>query len=330
MQCYPLILGPASSQRLCAISLTLHNSLDNSSFAILFVCVYFPTDYSNVASHTAFAESIGELDGIISAENFDDIIIAGDFNTDLSRPGSNFTTLTSFMSSHKLVCVDKLYNINFTYRKDDFSCFSSPDHILTYSNFSNLIDSVFTLDPVENFSDHLPLHFSLKLPDFLSFSCPHNSSVNSHCHPNHSHAQSSSSVNWFKVNPHHISSYCRIIFLPAFLNFLMTSLIVVTLTALFTKLILTATVSNFLTVLRLLQSFVSPHRVTAYDMLLSLVGIDLHIPSSNLLSSGTKVGLNVDVQPLVSYSRLRRTAKGDSSMRFVDSAIAGITFNVKT
>ena len=59
-------------------------------------------DYPNVASH--IAESIGELDGIISAENFDNIIV-GDFNTDLSRLGSNFTTLTSFMNSHKLVCV---------------------------------------------------------------------------------------------------------------------------------------------------------------------------------------------------------------------------------
>ena len=53
-------------------------------FAVLFVCVYFPTDHSNVTSHTAFAECISELDGIISAENFDNIIIAGDFNTDLS------------------------------------------------------------------------------------------------------------------------------------------------------------------------------------------------------------------------------------------------------
>ena len=197
-----------SSQRLCAISLTLHNFLDNSPFVILFVCVYLPTDYSTAASHSAFVESLCELEGIISAENFD-IIIAGDFNTNLSRPGSNFTNLTSFMSSHNLVCVDKLYNINYTYRKDDFSCFSSPDHILTYSNFTNLIDSVFTLDPVENFSDHLSLHFSLTFSDFLSFPCAYNSSVNSHCHPNHSHAQSSSSVNWFKVNPHHISSYCN-------------------------------------------------------------------------------------------------------------------------
>ena len=77
--------------------LTLHNSFDNSPFAVLFVCVYLLTDYSDVASHTAYAESIGELDGIISTENFDNIIIAGDFNTDLSRPGSNFTTLTSWV-----------------------------------------------------------------------------------------------------------------------------------------------------------------------------------------------------------------------------------------
>ena len=81
--------------------ITLHNSLNNSPFAALFVCVYLPTDYSNVVSHIAFAESIAELYGIISAENFDNIIIAGNFNTNLSRPGSNFTTFTSSMSSYK-------------------------------------------------------------------------------------------------------------------------------------------------------------------------------------------------------------------------------------
>ena len=48
------------------------------------------------------------------------------------------------------------------------SRFSSPDHILTKCNFSNLIDSVYTSDPVENFSDHLSLHFSFNLSDSLS------------------------------------------------------------------------------------------------------------------------------------------------------------------
>ena len=121
-----------------------------------------------------------------------------------------------------------------------------------------------------------------------------------------------------------------ITFLPSFLNFLITSFIVVILTAPLTISILTATVCNFLTVLSLLQTFVSPHRVTVYDTVLSLVGIDLRIPLSNLLSFGTKFGLIVVAQPLVSCSRLRRTAKGDSSMRFVGSAVVRITFNVKT
>ena len=75
---------------------------------------------------------------------------------------------------------------------------------------------------------------------------------------------------------------------------------------------------------------VSPHRITVCNTVLSLVGIDLHIPLSNLLSFGTKFGLIVVVQPLMSCSRLRSTAKGDLSMRFVGSAVVRITFNVKT
>ena len=46
------------SNRLCAISITLNNSCDNSPFVILLICVYLPTDYSTVASHSAFSESL--------------------------------------------------------------------------------------------------------------------------------------------------------------------------------------------------------------------------------------------------------------------------------
>ena len=81
--------------------------------------------------------------------------IIGDFNCDLSHPGPNCSNLVSFMDSHDLIAVDQLYNIRYTYHKDDFSCFSSPDHIFTKCNFSNLIDS--------NFSDYLSLHFSFNL-----------------------------------------------------------------------------------------------------------------------------------------------------------------------
>ena len=71
------------------------------------------------------------------------------------------------MLSNNLVCVDQLFNINFTYHKDDYSCFSSPDHILTSSDYAYLIDHVFTHDSAENFSDHLSLHFDLNFFLFL-------------------------------------------------------------------------------------------------------------------------------------------------------------------
>ena len=144
-----------------------------SSFVILLVCVYLPTDYSNAASQLAFSESLCELNGLISAEHFDDIIIAGDFNVDFARSGPNCSNLSDFMSSNNLVSVDQMFNINYTYHKDDFSCFSSPDHILTTSNYSYLIDNVSVHDSAENFSDHLSLHFSLVHCQYLSVYAHH-------------------------------------------------------------------------------------------------------------------------------------------------------------
>ena len=75
-------------------SLTLHSNLNNSSsFVILLICVYLPTDYSTEASHLAFSESLCELDGFISAEHFDSVIIAGDFNVAFAHTGANNSKL---------------------------------------------------------------------------------------------------------------------------------------------------------------------------------------------------------------------------------------------
>ena len=148
------------SKRFCAISITFNSTSVKSSFVVLLVCVYLPTDYCNTTSQSAFSESLCELDGLLSAEHFDSIIIAGDFNVDFTRSGPNCSNLSALMSSNNLVSVDQMYTINYTYHKDDFSCFSSPDHILTSSNYSHLIDDAFAHDSAENFPDHLSLHFT--------------------------------------------------------------------------------------------------------------------------------------------------------------------------
>ena len=97
------------------------------------------------------------------------IIIVADFNVDFSRPGPNCSNLSVFMLSNDLVSVDQMFNIDFTYHKDDYSCFPSPDLILTYSNCANLIDHVSVHDSAENFSDHLSYILSSSFQAFFHF-----------------------------------------------------------------------------------------------------------------------------------------------------------------
>ena len=286
------------SKRLCAISITLNNSCDNSPFVILLICVYLPTDYSTAASHSAFSESLCELHGLILAEHFDNIIIAGDFNVDFSRPGPNCSNLSTFMLSNNLISVDQMFNINFTYHNDVYSCCSSPDHILTLSNYAYLIDSVSVLDSVENFSDHLSLHFTLKFFKISRFLLIY--------------VRRSIIVVLLVTltllptlqltglkSPHVMFHLTVTNFCPPNLNFLQISLIAVTQTALVTTLILTPTVCNFLTVLLLQLIYAFPSTVNVSAVHLFLVGMLQPNTSNSLLTFGIKFGLNVVAPPLV-------------------------------
>ena len=281
------------SKRLCAISITLNNSCDNSPFVILLICVYLPTDYSTAASHSAFSESLCELHGLILAEHF---IIAGDFNVDFSRPGPNCSNLSTFMLSNNLISVDQMSNINFTYHNDVYSCCSSPDHILTLSNYAYLIDSVSVLDSVENFSDHLSLHFTLKFSNFLSLPSNRRSIivvllVTLTLLPTLQLTGLKSPHGMFHLT---VTKFC-----PPYLNFLQISLIAVTQTALVTTLILTPTVCNFLTVLLLQLIYAFPSTINVSAIHLFLVGMLQPNTSNSLLTFGIKFGLNVVAPPLV-------------------------------
>ena len=123
------------------------------------------------------------------------------------------------MLLNNLISVDQMFNINFTYHNDVYSCCSSPDHILTLSNYAYLIDSVSILDSVKNFSDHLSLHFTLKFSNFLLLPSNLCSSVNNCCTSGHPHSPANSSVNWFKVTPCDVSSYCDQLLSAPFTSF---------------------------------------------------------------------------------------------------------------
>ena len=44
-----------------------------------------PIDYGTIDLRTAYLDTITELDGFISVQSFDNLIICGDFNVDFSR-----------------------------------------------------------------------------------------------------------------------------------------------------------------------------------------------------------------------------------------------------
>ena len=87
--------------------------------------VYLPTDYGTLDS---FTETLAELDGFLLSHSYDNIIICGDFN---NCGGRNCEHLHSFMHEHNFVCADMNSCIKYTYRRDDHTSFSWPDHVLT-------------------------------------------------------------------------------------------------------------------------------------------------------------------------------------------------------
>ena len=136
-------------------------SLRLVDFNTLLINVYMPTDYGTVDSYNAYLETLSELEGFISNQTFDNLIICGDFNVDFTRANRHCNILSSFMHSFNLVQADINSDVTFT---DDFTVFSWPDHVISLNHHAHLIKEVSCEDSVDNFSDHLPLSFSIALP----------------------------------------------------------------------------------------------------------------------------------------------------------------------
>ena len=191
------------SKRFCAVSVTLSNTCDHSNVNLLLICVYLPTNYGTEYSDALFVEAIGELEGFIQCTSFDCLFVCGDFNVDFNHSSCRRSVLSAFMHSINVVSVDCNFPIGYTYHRGDNLAQSWPDHILTYPYHSMLVSNVSTLSCVDNFSDHLPLSFSLN----LSFP-PHCSPV-SVTHDSSAQDSKTPSVSWFKITPSHNDQYCQ-------------------------------------------------------------------------------------------------------------------------
>ena len=145
----------------CAISIRA-----NSNLITILVCVYLPTsNYGSDASNDEFLYTLGELEGFIESQQFDRLVIAGDFNVDFDRSSFCARHISLFMSDLSFQAADRS-SIGFTYSRDGGSSFSWLDHFLCTSTCVSLITDVCHIDFGSNLSDHHPLSCNLGISIF--------------------------------------------------------------------------------------------------------------------------------------------------------------------
>ena len=116
---------------------------------ILLINVYLPTNYH---TNTDFNICLGELSGSIDSQSFDQLLIGGDFNTNLYSDSCRCNLLNDFMLEFDLVSVDMHTSITHTYERDDGLVTSWPDHFLASSSLACNISSVKTLQSGSTYS----------------------------------------------------------------------------------------------------------------------------------------------------------------------------------
>ena len=84
------------------------------------------------SSHCEYLNTLGEIEGFIVSQQFDNIVLVGDFNVDFDRGGSLADMLLDFMTDLNVVTCDLSHrnSIDFTYERDDGIVRSWIDHII--------------------------------------------------------------------------------------------------------------------------------------------------------------------------------------------------------
>ena len=95
------------------------------------------------------------------------VILAGDFNNDLSFCDSNgLNGLNNIMNLHNVIPCSSIYKdkINYTFRNDTRDVFSFIDNFIFDKKLLYNVNYVDIIDDVANFSDHLAItcHFHMK------------------------------------------------------------------------------------------------------------------------------------------------------------------------
>ena len=156
---YKKSLGPSiicidvGRDRVCCIKL-------NTKFGMLYIFnVYMSCDTTSNDHIEEYNYVLSCISTCLYQNEVEYCIIAGDLNTDLIRHSSgNTISLHSFIEHEHLAYVLKLIsnNVYHTFTSIKYTK-SLIDHFIISQSLSNCIIDYYTLDSIDNLSDHIPL-----------------------------------------------------------------------------------------------------------------------------------------------------------------------------
>jgi hypothetical protein len=144
--------------RLCAVKMIINK------ITLLILNVYMPCDAND--NNTLYDDVLNEIDVVCNNANCNNIVVAGDFNTDFSRVKSkNTISLCDFIDQQNMsACVKHVSSeVNYTYENCINMCRSTIDHFLVTENLTKCIVNYETINHGDNLSDHLPVTCHLDL-----------------------------------------------------------------------------------------------------------------------------------------------------------------------
>ena len=111
-----------------------------------------------------YNDVLTELKQLIICSSSQYVIIAGDFNTDLSRANAQTKALLSFTNEEKMcLCINHIdSNVPYTHTPVN-GANSTIDHVLTTLNLCNAVSNYESYFIHNNFSDHVPLYIKLNI-----------------------------------------------------------------------------------------------------------------------------------------------------------------------
>ena len=136
------------------------------AYRIMWINCYFPTDSLTVINDDEeLIQVLDEIENILDCNNFDDCLIGGDFNFDMSRNSGFVNIVKQFLEKTNLRSVWETFNIDYTHVHTDMKSLSTIDHFFVNQRLLDRIKDAGPIHLGDNLSRHSPIMVKIELPD---------------------------------------------------------------------------------------------------------------------------------------------------------------------